>query len=54
MTILPEAQSAYFAARPSEHELALRLDEAFDITFGSATTFEQHASSMTDSTSPSL
>ncbi len=34
MAVRPEADRAYFAARPDEHALAHRLDEAFDITFG--------------------
>src|SRR5437870_115784 len=34
MSIRPEADTTYFAARPAERELAARLDEAFDVTFG--------------------
>jgi len=34
MAVRPEADRAYFAARPEEHALAHRLDEAFDVTFG--------------------
>src|SRR6185436_14577065 len=34
MTIRPEVNKTYFRNRPSERELAERLDEAFDITFG--------------------
>jgi hypothetical protein len=34
MAILPKADASYFASRQDERELALRLDEAFNITHG--------------------
>ena len=34
MGIRPEADSAYFRSRPEEQELANRLDEGFDVTYG--------------------
>ncbi len=34
MAIKPEADDAYFRSRPDERELANRLDEGFDVTYG--------------------
>ena len=34
MAIKPEADQAYFRSRPEERDLASRLDEGFDITYG--------------------
>lgn len=33
MAIKPEVDQAYFTGREKQREIALRLDEAFDITF---------------------
>ena len=37
MAIRPDADEVYFSTRLEERQLALRLDEAFDVTFGSRT-----------------
>ena len=34
MAIKPEANDAYFGSRPEERNLASRLDEGFDVTYG--------------------
>ena len=34
MAIKPEADEAYFKSRPDERDLASRLDEGFDVTYG--------------------
>ena len=34
MAIKPEADEAYFKSRPEERDLANRLDEGFDVTYG--------------------
>lgn len=34
MAIKPEADQAYFKSRPDERDLAIRLDEGFDVTYG--------------------
>jgi hypothetical protein len=36
VSIRPKADATYFRSRPEERELALRLDEAFDITHGNS------------------
>lgn len=34
MPTIPEAGRSFFASRPKQREVAVRLDEAFDITYG--------------------
>jgi hypothetical protein len=36
MGVKPEARTAFFDARPEQFDLASRLDEAFDVSFGAA------------------